>query len=180
MTKSEESVSLGQLVDLYLYGFSTTELEGLTGIHRSTARRRIFMAGQLRSRAQGVRGAAQEGRLGAGLRGKSRVFSDEHKASIKAARLAHGEKHAKGISIKPNGYVEFTRGEHKGRSVHRVVAEQTLGRELSSDEHAHHVDEDRANNDPGNIEVMPAFEHLSLHSKKQDKNRLRNENGTWR
>lgn len=169
-----------QLRDVYGYGFSIPQTSEMTGVNRSMVRTILARLGALRSRADGVRSAAKEGRLGSGLRGKRRVFSDEHKASIKAARLAHGEKHAKGISVKPSGYVEFTRGEHKGRSVHRVVAEIKIGRKLRPDEHAHHCDEDRANNDPDNIEVMSAFNHMSMHSTEHAKYRERNPDGTWR
>lgn len=176
----ESADRASQIVDLYVFGFSIPEIEALVGLHRSTVRHHISKRGALRTKTEGIRAAAAEGRLGSGLRGKRRVFSAEHKTRIKAARLAHGELHAKGISTKPNGYVEFTRGEHKGRSVHRVVAEQKLGRKLEPDEHAHHKDFDKANNDPENIEVLSEFDHCSLHAKEQAKHRERNQNGTWR
>lgn len=50
---------------------------------------------------------------------------------------------------------------HNGKRTveHRVVAEQMLGRPLRSDEVAHHIDGDRANNDPSNIVVMTKKEH---------------------
>jgi hypothetical protein len=169
-----------QAVDLYVHGFSIPEVEALIGLHRSTVRHHVAKSGSLRSRSDGVKAAALQGRLGSGMRGAVRVFSEEHKQNIKAARLAHGELHAKGTSLKPNGYVEFTRGEHKGRTVHRVVAEQKEGRKLGPDEHAHHRDENKSNNGPDNIEVMSGFDHCSLHAKEQAKRRERNPDGTWR
>lgn len=169
-----------RLADLYLYGFSIPEVSRLSGMSSSTVRSRLHDLGVLRSRAEGVRAAACEGRLGDGMRGKRRVFTQEHKDRIKAAKLAHGEIHAKGTSVKPNGYVVFTRGEHKGRSVHRVVAEQKEGRPLTRDEHAHHVDEVKTNNEPDNIEVMSASDHTSMHAKANARGRERNSDGTWR
>jgi hypothetical protein len=51
-----------------------------------------------------------------------------------------------------------------GRHEHRAVAEAMLGRRLRSDEHVHHKDENKQNNLPGNLEVLPAREHLALHA----------------
>ena len=61
------------------------------------------------------------------------------------------------------------RGEGKtytklhGRHEHRVVMEQVIGRSLSSDEIVHHKDEDKKNNDPGNLELTDRSLHASLH-----------------
>lgn len=54
-----------------------------------------------------------------------------------------------------------------GRHEHRVIGEQIAGRPLRSDEHVHHIDEDKHNNDPSNLEVLSAAEHLRLHAKKR-------------
>lgn len=57
------------------------------------------------------------------------------------------------------GYVK--RG---GRHEHRAVAEEKLGRALLPGEIAHHKDENKQNNDPDNIEVLPSqAEHARLH-----------------
>lgn len=52
---------------------------------------------------------------------------------------------------------------HDGR-VHRLVASRLLGRALKHWEHAHHVDENRLNNDDNNIAVMTAREHNRFHT----------------
>lgn len=57
-----------------------------------------------------------------------------------------------------NGYVKFY-----GRHEHRVVAEKKIGRLLASDEIVHHVDGDKQNNSPENLEVMSQNEHARLH-----------------
>jgi hypothetical protein len=41
------------------------------------------------------------------------------------------------------------------RHVHRIVAEQHLGRPLTEDEVVHHIDGDKHNNDPSNLAVLP-------------------------
>ncbi|WP_417585407.1 HNH endonuclease signature motif containing protein [Pelagibacterium sp.] len=168
-----------QIVDLYEFGFSLPEIEGLIGLSRSTVRYHVQRAGKLRSRSDGVRSAAAQGRLGSGMRGKRREFTEQHRERIKESMAAYADAHACGISLKPSGYLEITRGEHKGRSQHRVIAEQMLGRPLQPGEHVHHVDGNRANNNPSNLQVMTAAEHASLHAKANAINRRRNQNGTW-
>jgi hypothetical protein len=51
----------------------------------------------------------------------------------------------------------------KGRHMHRVVAEQMLGRELEKGEIVHHIDGDKWNNKPENLQVMTQSEHIKLH-----------------
>lgn len=54
-----------------------------------------------------------------------------------------------------------------GRHEHRVVAEEMLGRRLRSDEHVHHKDGNKQNNDSENLEVMSWIDHLRLHRGKR-------------
>jgi hypothetical protein len=62
-----------------------------------------------------------------------------------------------------NGYVLIY---HKGRYVrrNRLILSQKLGRELLSHECAHHIDGDRTNDDPDNLELMESGEHARHHS----------------
>lgn len=46
---------------------------------------------------------------------------------------------------------------------HRVVAEDMLGRPLYDDEEVHHLDEDKLNNHPENLLVLPSSQHMKLH-----------------
>jgi hypothetical protein len=48
---------------------------------------------------------------------------------------------------------------------HRLVMEQQIGRYLESDEIVHHLDGDRLNNDPSNLEVKKRSQHISEHFK---------------
>lgn len=52
----------------------------------------------------------------------------------------------------------------KTKLLHRHVAEQKLGRPLRADEHVHHGNEERWDNRPDNLEVLPAAEHQRLHA----------------
>ena len=98
--------------DLYKSGMSIPEVSAETGIAPSTLRSRLNKAGILRSRADGVRNASKRGRLGSGNRGKNRLFTEEWKRNISKGKMGKG----KGLSKKPNGYIEVTMGENKGRS----------------------------------------------------------------
>lgn len=167
------------LIGLYLENMSIPEIAESTGIHRSTVRHHLFKAGVLRSRNDALQIAAMKGRLGSGLRGKKRTFTDEHIKAISLSKIRHAEKNAKGVCVKPSGYVEYTRGENKGRMEHRVLMESLLGRKLSRCEHVHHIDGDRANNDPSNLKLMTASEHAAHHATENSSKRRRNENGTW-
>jgi len=147
----------------YAAGKSLTEVAAEFELPVSTVRHHVVKAGLLRSRGDGVRMAAAAGRIGAGLRGKSRTFSPSHKDAISASRRAWAETHACGLSQKPNGYVEHTRGVHKGRSEHVVLMEQRLGRRLLPDEHVHHIDGVRSNNHPDNLALVTRSGHARLH-----------------
>jgi hypothetical protein len=49
--------------------------------------------------------------------------------------------------------------------LHRVILENKLGRLLSYNEIAHHVDGDKTNDSPDNIELMLRGEHTTHHHK---------------
>lgn len=163
----------------YVSGFSLPQLSAKYGISYSKARYHVKNAGVLRSKEESVRLAAEQGRLGGGFRGKSRQFSDEHKSRMSESRRAWVEKNASGISVKPSGYVEFTMGPNKGRSVHVVVMEDRIGRRLLDDEVVHHIDGNRSNNDISNLALVTKVGHARLHrfedalageTRKRDKN----------
>lgn len=47
--------------------------------------------------------------------------------------------------------------------MHRIIAEQKLGRALSKGEVVHHIDGNSRNNHPDNLQVMSQSEHVKLH-----------------
>lgn len=156
------------IVALYLSGQSTTQLSVSFGVPVSNIRYALKKAGVLRSRGEAIRLAASCGRLGSGNRGKKRVFSEEWALNISKAKIAAANSTAKGISKKPNGYLDYTRGEHKGRSVHVVVMEQAIGRRLFENECVHHRDENKLNNELSNLELMTRSQHSAHHAKQNN------------
>lgn len=167
--------------ELYLSGLSIPDVTEKTGIPVSTLRHRFNKAGILRSRADGVRLAAKDGKL-SHMKGKTREFTAEWKDNISKAKQELGRLQSVGVSVKPSGYSEITRGIHKGKSVHVVVAEIWLGRPLNSAECVHHIDGDKRNNQINNLAILTKSGHARLH-RFEDKlagiERERCENGTW-
>lgn len=171
-----------QIVEMYLAGLSIPIVANAIGVSRSTARYHVKGAGALRTRAQAIKMAANEGRLGSGLRGKKRVFTQAHKEAIKNGRTKWGEEKAKGVSLKPNGYIEITRGNNKGKSVHVSIIERRIGRSLLDDEVVHHIDGNKQNNDINNLSLCTRSGHARLHRFEDrlsgNKRQIR-EDGTW-
>lgn len=76
-----------------------------------------------------------------------------------------------GRTLVYNGYVwEFHPG-HRLQNLwgfvpqHRMIAEDTIGRPLQKGEVVHHVDSQRTNNDPANLQVMSQKAHRQHHAR---------------
>lgn len=145
-----------KLITFSLYGYLTKNLNGSLS---------ASLEAQDRSPPCDKRTALSlvKSKLGSGMRGKRLVFSQEWKDNIRAAKLAHGEKHAKGISHKKSGYVAITRGENKHRSEHVIIMEKRLGRKLLPDEVVHHIDGNKSNNSDNNLALVTQSGHARLH-----------------
>lgn len=109
------------------------------GVSATTVRRRLRKSGLAKGagRAPKPRGAANPNWRGGVIRSKGYVFirRPDHP---NAAR---------------NGYV----------AAHRLAGAEKLGRPLLSFEEAHHIDGNKENNDPSNIEVVRRGPHQRLH-----------------
>jgi hypothetical protein len=77
----------------------------------------------------------------------------------------------KGPQRTDRGYIVVDHPDGGRVYEHRLVMEQTLGRPLRRDEHVHHIDHDRSNNDPSNLQVMLCSDHMAFHHGSLDKPR---------
>lgn len=149
------------------------------GTSISTTRLKLNSMGVLRDRAGAVRLAAEQGRLGSGLRGKNRSFTEEWRKNISEAKLRQADQSAVGTSTTSHGYTKFTRGPHLHRSVHVVAMEAEIGRRLKRNEVVHHKDHNKQNNHISNLELMTRKEHSRLHAQEAVSGRKRKKNGQF-
>jgi len=171
---------MADLAGEYQRGASLSQLSKVHGIPVSTIRFRLHKLGILRGNREGIKLAASQGRMA--RTGPRQPVSETGRKNMSAARIAWADRCAIGVSSKTNGYVEYTRGEHKGRSVHVVLIEQRLGRRLLPDEIVHHIDGDRHNNNLNNLALMTREAHARLHRFEDglaNKQRERDKNGRF-
>lgn len=86
-------------------------------------------------------------------------------------RRAESHKWKGGRITNAGGYVLVYVPDHPDAGAkgyvfeHRLVMERVLGRRLRRDEHVHHRDGDKQNNEPENLEAMSPEEHARHHDK---------------
>ncbi len=162
-------IDFGRLRQLYIQELqSIPVISKELGISQSTIRARLKECGLLRSRVEAIRIARDQGRLGGGLRGKTRKFTAEWRARLSEAKRLKADKTAAGVSHKTDGYTQVTRGQNKGRGLHVVIKEAEIGRRILPNEVVHHKDEDKQNNDPSNLVLMTRAEHTRHHRREAE------------
>lgn len=89
-----------------------------------------------------------------------RRYGDPNYVTPEAQRRANNREAMlrRVTEVKPTTYRKW-----HGRHEHRVVAEQMLGRPLKRNEIVHHIDGNKHNNDPSNLQVMTQSEHIREH-----------------
>lgn len=73
-----------------------------------------------------------------------------------------GERHPRfngGVYVNGNGYLRISAGPLRGKYVHVLVLEAKLGRRLEPHEESHHINGDRLDCRPENLEVRLVEEH---------------------
>ena len=72
-----------------------------------------------------------------------------------------------------SGYYYIYKPEHPNAikrgyvAEHRLVAEKKIGRYLKHGEVVHHINENKLDNRPENLEVMTSYEHMKLHANRK-------------
>ncbi|MFZ7121743.1 MAG: HNH endonuclease signature motif containing protein [Eubacteriaceae bacterium] len=148
---------------------SIPDISKLSGISKSTIRYWIIKHNiPLRTRLEGH--ALAKNKMGNHLKDKKRKFTNDWIENIRKSALKRWDKKANGISLKPNGYYEITRGVNKGKSLHVVIMEINIGRKLKKNEVVHHKNEIKTDNRIENLELMTKSEHSKLHAIKRINN----------
>lgn len=84
----------------------------------------------------------------------------------KQARGKNGRYAVKSFCyIDDKGYPRIGAGPMKGQRLHRIIAAAKLGRPLKPDEDVHHLDGDKLNFEPGNLQVLGHREHSCVSAK---------------
>lgn len=81
-----------------------------------------------------------------------------HHAAMRGRELVKGSRY-----VNQQGYVMVKVGIREWKAEHRITMERILGRTLTSNEHVHHKNGNRADNRPKNLQVLSNSEHQKLH-----------------
>lgn len=171
-----------RIIRLYAAGLSCKEISKSVELTKESVARIIRKAGITREHGErvsmGLNKPEVRTKLSAIRAGKT--LSEEAKEKL---RSYTGDKNANwraGLTKTSGGYLQFTaspaNGIHANRLVHQVIAEWTIGRKIKSGEHVHHIDGNKLNNSPENLQVLTAREHAILHNddRKKGLSRWRN------
>jgi hypothetical protein len=151
-------IDVNLLAASYNSGRSTKEVAEQFNLSMSLVRARLLEHGvTLRTRLEAARLTGPKH----SQQNKGRVTSEQTKLKQSLSR----KQRAKGIYV-TQGYLALTMGTDKGRKIHDIIMERIIGRPLVyPDEVVHHIDGNRQNNEPSNLQLMSRGEHTSLHAR---------------
>lgn len=68
-----------------------------------------------------------------------------------------------GVTKMNGGYLYKLIGDNRYEAVHRLVAEKKIGRKLREGEIIHHINENKLDNRPSNLEIVDRATHQRIH-----------------
>lgn len=164
-----------KIESMYKGGMSSTEIAAELGTSATHILRLMSQHGiDKRSASEGKKLALSkpEVREKISKSGIGRNMSEATKKKL--SESISGSKNAQwkgGMAMSVSGYLGFTNskanGEHAGKLLHQIIAQWKYGRAIGDDEHVHHIDGNKLNNNPENLVILSAEIHAKLHT--QDK-----------
>jgi hypothetical protein len=91
----------------------------------------------------------------------------------------HDENPDRICKKRDHGYIYLIFPDKHTIAEHRYVMENHLKRKLAKNEHVHHINGDRSNNNLENLVLLTRSEHNSVHKKEQVKSRTRTSDGKF-
>lgn len=155
---------------------SIPEISSILNECNSTIRKHLlYNKIPLRTRTEGVRNSAHK----IGRKGIKKPHSEITKMRMSEARKTWSQKNAIGVSLKPSGYYEITKGVNKNRRLHDVIMEKHIGRRLENFEVVHHINGIKTDNRIKNLQLMTKSDHSSYHATEKTKHLQRDNKGQF-
>lgn len=102
--------------------------------------------------------ASQGAAAGASFLGRSKTSVSRRASTLGISKYDN----AKYKYVDADGYMVLRNDRKKSaKREHRVIMERILGRKLTANEVVHHIDGNKLNNDPANLQVMTRAEHIN-------------------
>jgi len=165
---------------MYKRGRSCSEIAKIVGISSVHAARIVRKYGATRTASERIRisHSREETKLKLSKSSTGRKCSEHVKDILRERVGSKNHNWRSGITKQTTGYLCFTQstgnGEHAGKFLHKIIAEWKISRKLEKGEVVHHIDGNKLNNDPRNLEVMTHSDHARLHAIKNNLGRRKN------